>query len=52
MIPCVMCNKEFEREQLDFLERCDECFKLYMTMDENKRPNVGVPFVPIYNGNK
>lgn len=50
MTPCIMCHKEFEKAQLDFLERCDDCFKLYMTMPEADRPKLGVPFVPIYNG--
>ena len=52
MIPCAMCKNEFEKTQLDFLERCEDCFKLFMTMDEKKRPKLGVPFVPIYNGGK
>lgn len=51
-IPCVMCKKEFEKGQLDFLERCDACFHLFMTMPEDQRPKLGVPFVPIYNGDK
>jgi len=52
MIPCVLCKKEFEKNQLDFLERCDECFHKWMTMPEDERPKLGVPFVPIYNGDK
>lgn len=50
MTPCVMCTKEFEKKDLDFLGRCDDCFKLFMTMPEDKRPKLGVPYVPIYNG--
>jgi DNA-directed RNA polymerase subunit RPC12/RpoP len=50
MTPCVMCQKEFEKDKLDFLGRCDECFKLYMMMPETERPKLSKPFVPIYNG--
>lgn len=50
MKDCCMCHKQFEEKDLDFLERCEPCFKEYLTMD--KKPNVGVPFVPIYNGDK
>lgn len=50
MIPCVMCKAEFKKEDLDFLGRCDVCFRLYMTMPEQDRPKLGVPYVPIYNG--
>lgn len=52
MINCVMCKKEFKKEELDFLERCDECFHKFMMMPEDERPKLGVPFVPIYNGDK
>lgn len=47
---CVMCKEDFPAAELDFLERCDECFKKYMTTPEQDRPKLGVPFVPIYNG--
>jgi DNA-directed RNA polymerase subunit RPC12/RpoP len=50
MKPCVMCKKEFAEAQLDFLGRCTPCFKLYLDM--KVKPNLGVPFVPIYNGDK
>lgn len=46
-----MCKKEFEEKDLDFLERCEPCFHIYVEM-EGKRPDVGVPYVPIYNGDK
>lgn len=52
MTPCVMCKVEFEKEKLDFLGRCDECFHKWMTMPEDQRPKMGVPYVPIYNGDK
>ena len=52
MTPCVMCKKEFEKTQLDFLGRCDGCFKLYMNMPDDEKPKLGVPFVPIYNGGR
>lgn len=50
MKPCVMCKKDFEAKDLDFLERCDECFKKFMTTPESERPKLGVPYSPIYNG--
>lgn len=50
MIPCVMCKKEFKKEELDFLERCDSCFRIFMDMKDEDRPKLGIPFVPIYNG--
>jgi hypothetical protein len=51
MAPCVMCKKEFEAKDLDFLGRCEPCFRIYMAIpDTEKKPHVGVPFVPIYNG--
>jgi len=52
MIPCVMCKVEFEKETLDFLGRCDSCFYKWMLMPEETRPKLGVPYVPIYNGDK
>ena len=50
MKPCVMCKAEFEEKDLDFLGRCDKCFRLYMDTPDSERPKLGVPFVPIYNG--
>lgn len=51
MKPCIMCQKEFdETKDLDFLGRCDLCFRLFMDTPEADRPKLGVPFVPIYNG--
>lgn len=47
MKPCVMCNKEFEEKQLDFLGRCDDCFRKFMDMPEDQRPKLGIPFTPI-----
>jgi DNA-directed RNA polymerase subunit RPC12/RpoP len=52
MTPCVLCHKEFEKEKLDFLERCDECFHKWMMTPENERVKLSKPFVPIYNGDK
>lgn len=52
MIPCVLCKKEFNKADLDFLERCDACFHTWMITPEADRPKIGVPFVPIYNGDK
>lgn len=51
MKPCVMCKLEFdELKDLDFLGRCDKCFRIYMDTPEDKRAHLGVPFTPIYNG--
>lgn len=50
MKQCVMCLKEFKAEELDFLGRCDTCFRLFMDTPEDQRPKIGVPYVPIYNG--
>ncbi len=48
MTLCVMCKKEFELKDVDFLGRCTPCFKLYLDME--KKPKIGVPFVPNYHG--
>lgn len=50
MKQCVMCKQDFEEKDLDFLGRCTPCFKQYLDME--KKPNVGVPFVPIYHGGR
>lgn len=50
MKKCCLCGKEFKAEELDFLERCEPCFKNWMNTPEDQRPKMGVPFVPIYNG--
>lgn len=47
---CVLCKKEFKEEELDFLERCEPCFKDWMTKPESERPKLGTPYSPIYNG--
>jgi hypothetical protein len=47
---CVMCKNEFEVKDLDFLERCEQCFKIWMTTPEDERVKLGVPYTPIYNG--
>jgi DNA-directed RNA polymerase subunit RPC12/RpoP len=49
MKPCVMCKKEFEEKELDFLGRCEPCFKSYLLMKPDEKPNLGVPFTPGYN---
>jgi DNA-directed RNA polymerase subunit RPC12/RpoP len=49
---CVMCGKEFEEKDLDFLGRCEPCFKKFMETPEDKRPKIGIPFSPIYNGGR
>ena len=50
MKQCIMCKGMFPPAALDFLGRCEPCFRKYMDME--KKPNVGVPFVPIYNGGR
>lgn len=50
MKKCCMCKKDFPADQLDFLERCEPCFRKFMDTPEDERPDVGVPYVPIYNG--
>jgi len=40
---------EFESPQLDFLERCEPCFRRWMTTPEDQREKISKPFVPIYN---
>lgn len=52
MKPCVMCKKPFEEKELDFLGRCEPCFHRYMQMKDEDKPRLGIPFVPIYNGDK
>ena len=48
---CCMCQKECAKVDLDFLGRCEPCFRAYLAIpDTEKKPHVGVPFVPIYNG--
>lgn len=49
---CVMCKIEFAANELDFLGRCESCFKKYMTMPEDDRPKMDIPYVPIYHGNR
>ena len=50
MIECIMCKQQVE--ETDFLGRCIPCFHKYVEMKDEDKPNVGVPFVPIYNGDK
>ena len=50
--PCLMCKKEFDAAELDFVGRCEPCFKLYMELPDDKRPELGVPFTPAYNSDK
>lgn len=45
MIKCVMCHLEFEEAALDFLGRCEPCFRKYLTMED--RPKLSIPFTPI-----
>jgi len=49
MKTCCMCHKEFNEKELDFLERCLECFRKYVMMKQEDKPNLGVPFTPGYN---
>jgi hypothetical protein len=52
MKECVLCHKMFEEKDLDFLGRCEPCFKDWMNTPEDQRPKIGKPFVPIYNGGR
>jgi hypothetical protein len=40
-----MCQQEFEEKALDFLGRCESCFKKYLDMEE--KPDLGIPFTPV-----
>lgn len=48
--PCVLCKQLFDSTELDFLDRCPPCFHLWMITPEDQRTKLGVPYVPIYNG--
>lgn len=50
MKQCVLCKQDFEDKELDFLERCEPCFKTWMTTPEDERQKIGTPYSPIYNG--
>lgn len=45
-----MCHEKFPAAELDFLGRCDGCFRIFMDTPESERPKLGVPYSPIYNG--
>jgi hypothetical protein len=45
MKECCMCHHEFEEKDLDFLGRCEGCFRRYLDMKD--KPDLGVPFTPI-----
>lgn len=48
--PCIMCKEEFEEKDLDFVGRCEPCFKKYMQIpDTEKKPNLGIPNMPGYD---
>lgn len=47
MKPCCMCKKEFEEKDLDFLGRCEPCFRTYLHMKDSSKPHLGVPFTPV-----
>lgn len=38
MKPCAMCHKEFHEKLLDFLERCEPCFRAYVTGNIPDKP--------------
>jgi hypothetical protein len=52
MKKCVMCYKEFEEKDLDFLGRCEPCFRKYLNMPRDEKPNLGIPFTPISRAEK
>jgi hypothetical protein len=41
---CIMCNEILPKGSLDYVGRCDECFKKYMQMKDEEKPNLGIPF--------
>jgi len=52
MLKCIMCQQEFEEKVLDFLGRCEACFRKYMDMADSEKPNLGIPFTPISKAEK
>lgn len=52
MKKCCLCFKEFEVNDLDFLERCEQCFHKWLETPEDERAKISKPFVPIYNGDR
>jgi hypothetical protein len=42
-----MCKQEFEEKALDFLGRCESCFRKYMELPDTEKPNLGIPFTPV-----
>jgi hypothetical protein len=47
MKPCIMCHKEFEEKDLDFIGRCEPCFRAYLDIPSWDKPDLGIPFTPI-----
>lgn len=45
MDKCCMCYQEFDKKDLDFLGRCEPCFRKYLDMID--KPDLGVPFTPV-----
>lgn len=39
---CIMCKKEFEEKDLDFVGRCLQCFRDYV--NGKKDVDLGIPF--------
>ncbi len=52
MKSCCMCFKEFKEDELDFLQRCEPCFHMYVEMKDEDKPNLGIPHTPAYNSDK
>lgn len=44
---CVMCSEYYPEAELDFVGRCTKCFKKYLTMPEQDKPSLGIPFTPV-----
>lgn len=47
MKPCLMCNQMFDEAALDFVGRCEPCFRAYLAMEPGSLPDLGVPFTPV-----
>jgi len=41
---CVMCQQYFAADKLDWCGRCPQCFRTYIEMDEDEKPNMGIPW--------
>jgi hypothetical protein len=50
---CIMCNQLFEEKDLDWIGRCEPCFRKYMLLkDTDLKPDLGIPYTPISKAEK